>query len=79
VRAWITDDSVSRRELALRTVDVFGLDADLLDLGHAPAQPWPVPFDTRLDATATAATLGVELPDLDEQLRRLERSLACTT
>ena len=24
-------------------------------------------------------TLGVELPSLDEQLRRLERSLACTT
>jgi dTDP-4-dehydrorhamnose reductase len=79
VRAWITGGSVSRRELALRTVDVFGLDADLLDFGPAPAQPWPVPFDTRLDATATAATLGVELPDLDEQLRRLERSLACTT
>ena len=72
-------ESVSRRELALRTVDAFGLDGDLLDFGPAPAQPWPVPFDTRLDATATAATLGVELPDLDTQLRRLERSLACTT
>jgi hypothetical protein len=38
-----------------------------------------VPYDTRLDATATAATLGVELPDLDTQLQRLERSMACTT
>ena len=45
----------------------------------APEQPWLVPCDTRLDATATAAALGVELPDLDDQLRRLERSLACTT
>jgi hypothetical protein len=35
--------------------------------------------DTRLDATATAAALGVELPTLDEQLGRLERSLTCTT
>ena len=26
-----------------------------------------------------AATLGVELPDLDTQLRRLERSLTCMT
>jgi dTDP-4-dehydrorhamnose reductase len=47
--------------------------------GPPPAQPWPVPYDTRLDATATAATLGVELPDLDTQLHRLERSMACTT
>jgi dTDP-4-dehydrorhamnose reductase len=72
-------ESVDRRTLALRTVDAFGLDRDLLDFGPAPEQPWPVPYDTRLDATATAATLGVELPDLDEQLRRLERSLTCTT
>jgi dTDP-4-dehydrorhamnose reductase len=72
-------ESVSRRELALRTVEVFGLDGGLLDFGPAPEQPWLVPHDTRLDATATAAALGVELPSLDDQLRRLERSLACTT
>jgi dTDP-4-dehydrorhamnose reductase len=72
-------ESVSRRELALRTIDAFGLDRELLDFGPAPEQPWPVPYDTRLDATATAAALGVELPGLDEQLHRLERSLACTT
>ena len=72
-------ESVSRRELALRTAEVFGLDGDLIEWGRAPEQPWPVPYDTRLDATATAATLGVELPDLDDQLRRLERSLSCTT
>jgi dTDP-4-dehydrorhamnose reductase len=72
-------ESVTRRELALRTVDVFGLDGDLLEFGRAPEQPWLVPHDTRLDATATATALGVELPGLDDQLRRLERSLACTT
>lgn len=72
-------ESVSRRELALRTVEAFGLDGELLAFGPAPAQPYPVPYDTRLDATATAAALGVELPDLDDQLHRLERSLSCTT
>jgi len=72
-------EPVSRRELALRTVEAFGLDGDLLDFGPAPAQPWPVPYDTRLDATATAAALGIELPNLADQLRRLERSLSCTT
>lgn len=72
-------ESVSRRELALRTVEVFGLDGGLLDFGPPPAPPFPVPYDTRLDARATAAALGVELPALEDQLRRLERSLSCTT
>jgi dTDP-4-dehydrorhamnose reductase len=72
-------ESVSRRELALRTVEAFGLDGDLLSFGPAPPPPHPVPYDTRLDASRTAAALGVELPGVDEQLRRLERSLACTT
>jgi dTDP-4-dehydrorhamnose reductase len=72
-------ESVSRRELALRTVEAFGLDGALLDFGPPPAPDFPVPYDTRLDATATAAALGVELPDLDDQLAQLERSLACTT
>jgi len=72
-------EAVDRRTLAERTVAAFGLDGDLLDFGPPPEQPWPVPHDTSLDATATAAALGVELPDVDEQLRRLERSMACTT
>jgi dTDP-4-dehydrorhamnose reductase len=72
-------ESVSRRELALRTVEAFGLDGGLLDFGPPPAPPFPVPYDTRLDATATAAALGVTLPGLDDQLQRLERSLSCTT
>jgi dTDP-4-dehydrorhamnose reductase len=72
-------ESVSRRELALRTVEAFGLDGDLLDFGPPPEPGFAVPYDTRLDATATAAALGVELPGLDDQLERLERSLTCTT
>jgi dTDP-4-dehydrorhamnose reductase len=72
-------EAVDRRTLAERTVAAFGLDGDLLDFGPAPEQPWPVPYDTSLDARATAAALGVELPDVDEQLRRFERSMACTT
>jgi dTDP-4-dehydrorhamnose reductase len=72
-------ESVTRRELALRTVEVFGLDGSLLDFGPPPDPGFPVPYDTRLDATATAAALGVELPSLDDQLQRLERSLSCTT
>jgi dTDP-4-dehydrorhamnose reductase len=64
-------ESVDRRTLALRTVDAFGLDRDLLSFGPPPPQPWPVPYDTSLDATATAAALGVELPGVDDQLQRL--------
>ena len=30
--------------------------------------PFPIPYDTSLDARATAAVLGVELPSLDDQL-----------
>jgi dTDP-4-dehydrorhamnose reductase len=66
-------ESVSRRELALRTVEAFGLDGDLLDFGPPPDPGFPVPYDTRLDASRTAAALGVELPSLDDQLRRLEQ------
>jgi hypothetical protein len=58
-------------------VDAFGLDGDLLAFGPPPPSPFPIPYDTSLDAAATAAALGVELPDLDTQLRRLERSLEC--
>jgi dTDP-4-dehydrorhamnose reductase len=70
-------EAVDRRTLAQRTVEAFGLDADLLAFGPPPDPGFPVPRDTSLDARATAAALGVELPDLDTQLRRLERSLTC--
>jgi hypothetical protein len=47
-------------------------------VGPPPAgalPPAPVPRDTSLDAAATAAALGVDLPDLDTMLRRLRREL----
>ena len=61
-------EAVDRRTLALRTVEAFGLDAGLLAFGPPPEPPFPIPYDTRLDARATAAVLGVELPSLDDQL-----------
>jgi dTDP-4-dehydrorhamnose reductase len=61
-------ESVDRRTLALRTVDTFGLDGDLLDFGPPPEPPFLIPYDTSLDARATAAVLEVELPSLDDQL-----------
>jgi dTDP-4-dehydrorhamnose reductase len=71
-------ESVDRRTLAERTVAAFELERELLEFGPPPAPAWPVPHDTSLDATATADALGVELPDLNAQLQKLERSMACT-
>jgi dTDP-4-dehydrorhamnose reductase len=68
-------ESVDRRTLALRTVEAFGLDGDLLGFGPPPPQPWRIPYDTSLDARATAATLGVELPSLADQLARLQMTM----
>jgi dTDP-4-dehydrorhamnose reductase len=70
--------SVDRETLALATVEAFGLDGDLLAFGPPDVGvlgAGPVPRDTRLDARATAAALGVELPDLHTQLRRLRAEL----
>jgi dTDP-4-dehydrorhamnose reductase len=72
-------ESADRVGLARRAVDAFGLDGGLLDVGPPPADalpPVPVPRDTSLDAAATAATLGVVLPDLDTMLHRLRREMA---
>jgi dTDP-4-dehydrorhamnose reductase len=62
-------DAVSRRELAERTVEVFGLDPSLLRFGPPPAPPpFPVPRDTALSATSTASRLGTGLPSVRELL-----------
>jgi dTDP-4-dehydrorhamnose reductase len=76
-------EHVDRVSLARRAAAAFDLDPELVLTGSPPEPPSaPVPYDTRLDATATAARLGVELPDLDAQLARLRRELeeaACAT
>jgi dTDP-4-dehydrorhamnose reductase len=70
-------EHADRVELARRAVAAFDLDPELLDVGPPPPEALParVPRDTRLDATATATLLGVELPDLDTQLARLRDEL----
>ena len=73
-------ESVTRAELAHAAVRAFDLDGDLLRFGP-PEQPpgAPVPYDTSLDATATAAALDAELPGVSEQLGRLREELCVTT
>jgi dTDP-4-dehydrorhamnose reductase len=76
-------EHADRVTLARRAAAAFDLDPELVRTGPPPEPPaQPVPYDTRLDATATAARLGVELPDLDTQLARLRHELeeaACAT
>jgi dTDP-4-dehydrorhamnose reductase len=76
-------EHVDRVTLARRAAAAFGLDPELVLTGPPPEPPpGRVPFDTRLDATATASALGVELSDLDTQLARLRHELeaqACPT
>jgi dTDP-4-dehydrorhamnose reductase len=67
-------ESIDRVELARRAADVFGLDSGLLDFGPpdpADLPPAPVPYDTSLDAGATARALEVELPDVRGLLGRM--------
>jgi dTDP-4-dehydrorhamnose reductase len=71
-------EHADRVGLARRAAEAFGLDVDLLDAGPPPAGAVPaagVPFDTRLDAQATASALDVELADLDTMLARLRAEL----
>jgi dTDP-4-dehydrorhamnose reductase len=71
-------ESVDRVTLARRTAEAFDLDPEMVDIG--PPDPAAVgsirvPYDTSLDATATARRLGVELADLDTMLARLRVEL----
>jgi dTDP-4-dehydrorhamnose reductase len=71
-------EHADRVALALRAVAAFELDPHLLTFGPPPASELPdggVPFDTRLDGTATAEALGAKLPDLDEMLGRLRTEI----
>ena len=71
-------EAIDRRGLAELTVDVFDLDPALLRFGPPPADAVPdarVPYDTSLDATRTAAALGVALPSARAMVERLRVQL----
>jgi dTDP-4-dehydrorhamnose reductase len=72
-------EPATRMELARAAADVFELDPGLLRSGPpdpAALPPAPIPYDTSLDARATAAALAVPLPTVRELLAafRSERS-----
>jgi len=72
-------EHAERVTLARRAAEAFGLDPEMVVGGPPPEPPaGAVPYDTRLDATATARLLGVELPDLDTQLARLRHEMETT-
>jgi dTDP-4-dehydrorhamnose reductase len=72
-------EHVDRVTLARRAAGAFGLDPALIRTAPPPEPPaGAVPYDTRLDACATAGALGVELPDLDTQLARLRHEMEAT-
>lgn len=69
---------VTRRELALATCEVFGLDPDRLDFGPPPDEarlPAPVPFDTSMAADVTMARLGARAHPIEAQLQALRTEL----
>lgn len=69
---------VTRRELALATCDVFGLDPELLDFGPPPDEarlPAPVPYDTSMAADTTMARLGAQAHPIEAQLQALKREV----
>ncbi len=79
-------ESIDRVTLARRAAEVFELDAELLELGVRPPEgalpgpaggpPAPVPYDTSLDASWTAAALDVELLGVTQMLHRMCEELA---
>jgi dTDP-4-dehydrorhamnose reductase len=70
----VGSEHIDRVSLARRAVSAFGLDEALLSVGP-PQERMNAPYDTSLDATRTAATLGVTLPDVDALLAGLKAQL----
>lgn len=70
-------EALDRAGLARQAATVLQLDPDLVHAADYPLgePPMPVPFDTSLDAGATARELGVTLPSADEWLARLAAEL----
>jgi dTDP-4-dehydrorhamnose reductase len=68
-------EHIDRVGLARRALEAFELPVGLLEVGPPPPgialADGAVPRDTRLDAAATAARLGAELPSIDGMLQRL--------
>ena len=69
-------EATTRMELARAAAQVFELDESLLRSGPPDPPPAPIPYDTSLDARATARTLGHELPSVRELLNALRAELA---
>ena len=71
-------EGIDRVDLARAAVEVFGLDAELLEHGPpAPDEraPMPIPDDTRLSASVTAGVLGIELLGVRALLQGLRDEL----
>jgi dTDP-4-dehydrorhamnose reductase len=71
-------ESIDRVALARRTAQAFDLDPAMIDVGPpdpAAVGSMRVPYDTSLDATATAKRLGVELLSLEAMLGALRVEL----
>lgn len=73
------DEPTTRMDLAREAADVFALDASLLRSGSpdpAALPRAPIPYDTSLDASATASALEITLPTVREllELYRAERA-----
>ncbi len=71
-------ESAGRLELARRAAKAFELDPGLVTESRPPAGALPdapVPFDTSLDANATAERLGMPALGLDELLGRFREEL----
>jgi dTDP-4-dehydrorhamnose reductase len=70
----VGSEHIDRVSLARRAVAAFGLDESLLSAGP-PQERMNAPYDTSLDATRTAETLGVTLPSVDDLLSGLKEQL----
>jgi dTDP-4-dehydrorhamnose reductase len=69
-------EATSRMQLARQTARVFDLDEALLRSGPPDPQalpPAPIPYDTSLDARATAQALARDLPSVADLLRLFRR------
>jgi dTDP-4-dehydrorhamnose reductase len=73
-------DSISRRELATMTLEVFNLDPSLLQFGPPPEPaPMPIPYNTALDASETAKRLDFPLPSVRDLLHAIRHERATGT